>query len=148
MGTKIGEVLRKRAIIHVSPSQTAQDAAKTMAASKVGAAAVLEGDRLVGIVTERDIMNKVVAEGREPNKTPVESIMTRNLLLADADEDYDVCLSRMRQAGIRHLPLVKGDHLIGIVSIRDITFFEMEKKDEEIRLMNQYIHYVPGGMPE
>lgn len=144
MSTQIGQLLKKRPVVTISAAHTVTDAARKMAAAKVGAAAVVEGDRLVGIITERDVMNKIVAEGRDPKVTLVTDIMTRNVVLATAEEDYQVCLGRMRQAGIRHLPVVKDDRLIGIVSIRDITFFELEKKDEELKLMTEYIHYVPS----
>ncbi|MBI2890572.1 MAG: CBS domain-containing protein [Nitrospirae bacterium] len=143
MGTTIGEVLKDRPVVHVAPSHSVADAARKMSAMRVGAAAVLEGDRLVGIVTERDIMSKVVAEGKDPLKTLVSDIMTRNVILALAEEDYEICLGRMRQAGIRHLPVVKGDQLIGIVSIRALSFFELDRKDEELKLMNDYVRYVP-----
>jgi CBS domain-containing protein len=110
---------------------------------RVGAVAVLDGSRLAGIVSERDIMGRVVAKGLDPDTTHVGDVMTRDLVVATAAESHEDGLRKMKQAGCRHLPVVEADRLIGMVSQRDLLQIDLTEKDEEIRWLNAYIHYIP-----
>jgi CBS domain-containing protein len=114
-----------------------------MTERRVGAVAVLQGDRLAGVFSERNIMGQVVARGLDPDGTTVAAIMTRDLVLALGDESHEQGLRKMRQAGYRHPPVVEGDRLIGIVSQRDLQPIDLTEKDEEIRWLNAYIHFIP-----
>jgi CBS domain-containing protein len=116
-----------------------------MAERRVGAVSVLEGTRLVGIVSERDIMTRLVARGLDPAATRVAEIMTRDLVVADAGESHEDGLRKMKQAGCRHLPVVEADRLVGMVSLRDLLQVDLTEKDEEIRWLNAYIHFMPPG---
>jgi CBS domain-containing protein len=104
---------------------------------------VLEGSRLAGVLSERDIMARVVAPGLDLDATRVGEVMTRDLVVAQAGDSHEDGLRRMKQAGCRHLPVVAGDHLLGMVSQRDLLQVDLSEKDEEIRWLNAYIHFIP-----
>lgn len=142
----IGSVVSGRDVYVLRVDQSVLEASRYMAARKVGAVAVLEGTRLVGILSERDIMARVVAKGLDPGETAVESVMTRDLVVADAEQSCEEGLRRMQQAGCRHLPVVQADRLLGMVSLRDLLQLDVSAKDEAIRWLNAYVHYVPPGV--
>lgn len=142
----VKEFLSKRPVIAVQSIESVQAAAKKMAEHKIGALPVLEGERLVGIFTERDIIGKVVAPGLETSAVKVQDVMTTTLLFANADDTPDSCSAKMKQANIRHLPVIEGEHLIGMLSIRDLLALDMTEKDETIEFLEQYIFTVPSGM--
>lgn len=142
----IQKILGDRPVITVQENDTVQSAAEKLTKYKIGALPVLSEDRLVGIVTERDIIAKVVAPGSDSLSTTVQDIMTRTLVFAFAGDTIDACSAKMKQANIRHLPVIDGDHLIGIISIRDLLALDMSEKDETIEFLEQYIFTVPPGM--
>ncbi len=139
-------ILKNRPVITVQDGDAVQSAAKKMADHNIGALPVLENERLVGIFTERDIIGKVVAPGKDITSVKVSDVMTRNLVFAYADDTTDICSSKMRGANIRHLPVIEGEHLIGILSIRDLLAHDMTEKEETIEFLEQYIYTVPPGM--
>jgi CBS domain-containing protein len=141
----IGSVVAGREVFHVGVDQTIREVARYMTERRVGAVAVLDGQRLAGILSERDIMTRVVAKGLDPDRTRVVDVMTRDLVVGQAGESHDDGLRKMKQAGCRHLPVVKGDHLVGMVSQRDLLQIDLTEKDEEIRWLNAYIHFIPPG---
>jgi CBS domain-containing protein len=130
-------------LYHLRMEQSVREAARYMAEHRVGAVSVLEGTRLVGVLSERDIMARVVAAGRDLDATKVAEVMSRDLVVAKADESHEDGLRKMKQAGCRHLPVVEGDHLVGMVSQRDLLQIDLTEKDEEIRWLNAYIHFIP-----
>jgi CBS domain-containing protein len=139
----IGKLVSGREVFHVKTDQKIREAACYMAERRVGATSVLEGTRLVGVLSERDIMSRVVARGLDPDATPVAEVMTRELVVAHAGDSHEDGLRKMRQAGCRHLPVVDGDRLVGMVSQRDLLQVDLSEKDEEIRWLNAYIHFIP-----
>jgi len=139
----IGAVVKGREIYHLSAEQTIREASRYMSEKRVGAVVVLEGDRLVGVLSERDIMGRVVAKGLDPDTARVRDVMTRDIVVAKPGESHDDGLRKMKQAGCRHLPVVEGDAYVGMVSLRDLLQVDLTEKDEEIRWLNAYIHY-PG----
>lgn len=140
-----------RELFRLSPQQSVREAARYMTDKRVGAVCVLEphespepnASRLVGVISERDIMGRVVAHGLDLDKTTVAEAMTRELVVVQAGESHEDGLRMMKQAGCRHLPVVKGDALVGMVSQRDLLQVDLSEKDEEIRWLTAYIHFVP-----
>jgi CBS domain-containing protein len=114
------DLMKDRAIYSINKGQTVLEAARFMKEHSIGALPVMNDDQLVGIVSERDIMNRVVAGARTPGTTTVEEIMTSNPRSVSADETVEECLFIMREFGFRHLPIVEGKELKGLVSLRDI----------------------------
>jgi CBS domain-containing protein len=145
MKKTIGDVVRGREIYVLRDEQSVREAARYMTERRVGAVAVLSGTRLVGILSERDIMGRVVAPGRDPDGTKVADVMTRDLVVGQAGDSHEDGLRRMKQAGCRHLPVVQADRLVGMVAQRDLMQIDLSEKDEEIRWLNAYIHLGPPG---
>lgn len=127
----------------ISQKDTIYEAARLMAEKNIGAVPVVEGERVVGIFSERDIMNRVVAKSINPQTTTVDQVMTKDLIVGEPDEDIEAIISRMKQANIRHLPIVDAGKLVGIISFRDLLQADLIEKDEEIKIMTAYIHYIP-----
>jgi CBS domain-containing protein len=139
----IGGLVEGREVYHVPASLSVREAARYMTERRVGAVSVLEGTRLVGVLSERDLMGRVVAPGLDPDATRVGEVMSRDLVVADSADSHEEGLRKMKQAGCRHLPVVQGGHLIGMVSQRDLLQIDLSRKDEEIRWLNAYIHLIP-----
>ncbi len=141
----VGTLVAGREVYHVRVEHTVREAARYMSDRRVGAVAVLQGDRLSGVLSERDIMSRVVARGLDPDAVKVGEVMTRDLVVASASDSNEDGVRKMKQAGCRHLPVIQGDRFLGLVSLRDLLQVDLSEKDEEIRLLNAYIHYVPPG---
>ena len=139
----IGGLVAGREVFHVRTDQTVREAARYMTERRVGAVSVLEGTRLVGILSERDIMSRVVARELDPDKTKVREMMSKDLVVAHGGDSHEDGLRRMKQAGCRHLPVVDEDRLVGMVAQRDLLQVDLSEKDEEIRWLNAYIHFIP-----
>jgi CBS domain-containing protein len=105
----------------VEPDASVVEAGRLMASEDVGSLPVVDGDRLVGVVTDRDIAVRVVAEGRDPNTTTVREIASRDPVTVEPDEDLDEALSEMARNQVRRLPVVEGDRLVGIVAQADVA---------------------------
>jgi CBS domain-containing protein len=141
----VRSIVAGREIYYVSTGESIRSVAQYMTDRRIGAVPVLEGARLAGVLSERDIMGRVVAKGLDPETTKVKDVMTRDLLVSTADESCDDALRKMQQAGLRHLLIVEGDQLLGTISQRDLMQVDLSVKDEEIRWLNAYIHFIPPG---
>jgi len=131
MGTTIKEVMT-RDVRACEPNATVADAAKVMAQEDVGPVPIVEDGRLVGIVTDRDIVVRVVAEGRDPNATRVREIASTELVTVSPDDDLDEALNLLAQRQVRRLPVVEGDRLVGIVAQADVARLGKDKKTGEV----------------
>jgi CBS domain-containing protein len=142
----IRAILGDRETIVVARSASIADAARLMSAHHIGALPVLDDDRLVGIFTERDVLTRIVAAGRNPDTTLVGDVMSTELIVADVNDSYEVCLGRMQQAHVRHVLALQDGRLAGIVSLRDVMAADVDEKAEELTLLNAYVHYIPANM--
>jgi CBS domain-containing protein len=143
----LGSILKHHKELYAVPAgMSARDAAAYMAERNIGAVTVVEGDRVVGLFSERDLMKRVVAEGRDPSAVKVGDAMTTELTTAGPDESYEEGISKMHQARCRHLPVLEENKLLGLISLRDLLEVDVDEKAEEIRLLNTYINYVPPGL--
>ena len=113
-------------------SSTIADVAKVMKDEDVGPVPVTEGGRLVGIVTDRDIVVRVVAEGRDPSSTTVGEIVSSDLATVQPDTSLEEALNLMSQRQVRRLPVVEGDRLVGIVAQADIARAADEERTGEV----------------
>jgi CBS domain-containing protein len=137
-------IVGERQTFTVDALTTVGDAARLMAAHQIGAVPVLDGERLAGIFTERDVLTRVVAAVRDAERTPVREVMSAELVVAEVGESYDICLTRMQQAHVRHLIVLEAGRLAGIVSLRDLLRVDLDEKDEAITMLNAYVHYIPA----
>ena len=119
------------------------DAVKIMVGHDVGALPVLEDGRLVGVFSERDLMKRVIVQGLDPRTTRVSEVMTRALWTADVRDDHTVAMKVMYDQRVRHLPVMDEGKLVGFISLRDLLRRELEGKEEMIKSLTEYIHYVP-----
>lgn len=114
------------------PQASVVDAAKVMAQEDVGSIPTVEGDRLVGVVTDRDIVIRVVAEGREPQSVTVGDVASRDLVTVSPDDDLDRALELMAENQVRRLPVVEGDKLVGIVAQRDVALQGADRQTGQV----------------
>jgi CBS domain-containing protein len=117
--------------------------AHAMVERNIGAVPVLREGKLAGVFSERDLMRRIVVEGRNPQATTVGEVMTPEPLSVGRNDDLEHCLRLMREHGFRHLPICEGEQLLGFVSLRDMLLRDLSEKDDEVRLMRAYIHSAP-----
>ena len=135
----VGEVVRGRPVYVVRQDDSVLDAVRYMTEYQTGAVPVLvEGD-VVGIISERDVMTRVVAQGLDPASTKIVEVMTRRVAVLDEDRTYKDALAIMEQLHVRHLPVMAGKRLVGCVSIRELQEVEVEAKEAEIEFLDDYI---------
>jgi CBS domain-containing protein len=131
--TTLRELIKDRRIYSIDVNRTVLEAARYMMENSVGAVPVLRNGNLTGILSERDIMNRVVAVGRTPGTTAVSEVMTANPRAVAADESIEECLFIMREFGFRHLPIVDGTELKGLVSLRDVLMHQAAEIERQTR---------------
>ena len=127
------ELIKDRKLYSVESNRSVLEAARYMMEHNVGALPVLRNGDLAGILSERDIMNRVVAVGRTPGTTAVSEVMTANPRAVHADESIEECLFIMREFGFRHLPIVEGKELKGLVSLRDVLMHQAAEIERQTR---------------
>src|SRR5579862_5414083 len=129
----IYDLVKDRRVYSVEAESTVLEAARFMMEHNIGALPVLRDGELVGIFSERDIMNRVVAVGRMPGTTQVSEVMTTNPKSINASETIENSLFLMREFGFRHLPITDGKQLKGLVSLRDLLLRYVSQKEAEAR---------------
>jgi CBS domain-containing protein len=127
------ELIKDRRVYSINAGQTVLEAARFMMEHNIGALPVLRDGELAGIFSERDIMNRVVAVGRTPGTTAVSEVMTANPRAVPVDETVEECLFIMSEFGFRHLPIVEGKQLKGLVSLRDILMRRAAEIENQAR---------------
>lgn len=123
----------------IGPEASVYDAIAKMAQEEVGALVVLEGESLVGLMSERDYARKVVLQGRSSRDTKIKDIMTTRVAYARPDQSVEDCMAMMTEKRIRHLPVMDGDKLLGVISIGDLVKFIIEEQKHVIEQLEQYI---------
>ena len=123
----------------VAPETTVFDALQLMANKKVGALLVLEEDSLVGVFSERDYARKVILKGKSSKDTPVRDIMSTKIVCGTPNQSTDECMSLMTEKRVRHLPVMDGEKLIGIISIGDVVKAVIADREDVIEQLEHYI---------
>src|SRR5437879_10607513 len=129
----IYDLVKDRRVYSIDADRTVLEGARYMMEHNIGALRVLRNGELAGIFSERDIMNRVVAVGRTPGTTAVSEVMTANPRAVPADESIEECLFIMREFGFRHLPIVEGKELKGLVSLRDVLMHQAAEIEKQTR---------------
>ncbi len=137
------ELIGNRPLLTIQKDLTVRQASEFMTKNKIGLVPIFEGDKLVGVFSERDLLQRVVAAGKSPDEVKVGEVMTVNLVVSDENETYLECLAKMKAANIRHILVVSIDKLIGVISMRDLLQAEMNIKDETIEVLYNYINSKP-----
>jgi CBS domain-containing protein len=142
--TKLRDIMVPGFVHAVQAGATVADAVRMMTERNVGIVAVLDDDRLVGLVSERDVVRRVIAAGADPATTVVDDIMTTKIVFGSPDEAFQDAVQLMDTANIRHLPVVENGALLSMISIRDLLRVELHARREEIRYLEEYIFHAPA----
>jgi CBS domain-containing protein len=138
---RLAEILQKRSpvVYPLGPDEPVAAAVARMAQQGVGAVPVVEGGELVGIFSERDVIRRVLAAGRAPERTPLREVMTADPVTAHVGETRASAILKMNTVGCRHLPIVADGTVIDMLSIRDLLFSEIAEREAEIQDLKLYI---------
>jgi CBS domain-containing protein len=127
------DLVKDRKVYSIDAERTVLEAARFMMEHNIGAVPVLRNGELAGIFSERDVMNRVVAVGRNPAYTAVSEVMTANPRAVHLDETVEECMFIMHEFGFRHLPIVHGKELKGLVSLRDVVMRQAAELERQNR---------------
>jgi len=139
----ISDLLRNQVMVSAEIHQTVLEIASLMVQHNIGAVPVLQNGQLVGIFSERDLMSRVVVAGKDPASTTVSQVMTSDPLTIAPNDSLETCMTLMKRHGFRHLPVCAGRELKGVISLRDILLYNLDEKDDEVRMMRAYLHSTP-----
>ena len=130
-----------RALFSIRPDEPVLEAIRLMAEHHVGALLVMKGEQLVGIVSERDYARKVILKGRSSADTPVSQIMSSPVITVTLHSSVQDCMQLMTSRHLRHLPVLEGGKVVGMVSIGDLVKAVMEEQKQTIEQLESYIHH-------
>lgn len=137
----VAEILKEKGgdVFSVAPDMTLSDACTELDGQRVGALIVCDGDRVVGVISERDVVKAVAADGVAGLSKPVSAYMSQNVIFADPGETVAILMERMTDRRIRHLPVLKDSRLSGVVSIGDIVKCQIAEATREAESLRTYI---------
>ena len=139
--TTVAQLLQTKGhdVWSISPGASVYEAISMMADKQVGALLVVDGQRTVGIVSERDYARKVILQGKSSQTTPVREIMTDKVFYIRPEQSIEDCMALMTTKRIRHLPVLRDNQLLGVVSIGDVVKALLAERDVRIQQLEQYI---------
>lgn len=132
----VGELLGSKTVLTARPEQSVFEVAEILAANNIGALPVVAAGRLVGILSERDIIGRVVAVGADPKTTRVEATMTGQPVTVDAGEAPSRAQQLMQQTKCRHLPVLREGSLVGMISLRDLLQVQISTQESELQVLS------------
>jgi CBS domain-containing protein len=137
---RLAEILEEKGgeVLEIDGNASVLEAVQLMVERNVGSLLVTERSEVAGIVTERDYLRRVTLEGRT-EEAPVREIMSTPLVVATAETTVDECMAMMTNRRIRHIPVVDGERVVGLVSIGDLVKFKSKQQSFEIQFLNDYI---------
>lgn len=140
--TTVRELLNQKGgeVCSIHPDATVFDAIAKMAEQNIGSLVVIDGEKLIGIITERHYARKVVLKGKTSPKTPVRDIMEKRVNIVRPEQSVEECMAIMSEKRIRHLPVLEGEQLIGIISIGDLVKSIIGNQRFIISQLEHYIH--------
>ncbi len=138
--SKVSDLVHNRQLFYVEEGKTVADVARHMTDINVGAIIVLSDGKLRGVFSERDLMKRVVAEGRDPRDTMVEDVMSRDVVTVDECASLEQAMELMQEHNCRHLPVTRDSQVTAFLSMRDLMNDELARKTEELHHMRAYIH--------
>ncbi len=139
----IAEIIDGKCLVRASSSENIRDVARRMTERNVGAVAVLDGEKLVGMFTERDLMTRAVAKDLDLDRTGIGVVMTRELTTASPEESVTECLQKMHKLNCRHLPVVDQGTLVGMISLRDLLQVDNQEARHRAKLLGELVTYSP-----
>ncbi|MBI2091328.1 MAG: CBS domain-containing protein [Deltaproteobacteria bacterium] len=138
---KVKDILKVKGhdVWSIEPGATVYDAMKLMADKEIGALMVMEGTKLVGLISERDYARKVILLGRSSKTTEVKEIMTSRVVYAQPDQNIEECMALMTEKRVRHLPVMEEGELVGVISIGDLVKSIIAEQKFIIEQLERYI---------
>jgi len=130
---------KSRAVHTIDRDESVFEAIRSMVHANVGSLIITDGDAICGIFTERDYLRRIVLEGRTSKDTPVIEVTTERLVVVEPSRSIEECMSMMTSKRIRHLPVIDGGKLVGLVSIGDLVKHLSREREAEIRYLTEYI---------
>ena len=137
---EIHELLKSRELFTVPFGTTVKDAVFYMAEKGVGLVPVMENGKLIGVFSERDLVKRVISKNRNIEETKVDEVMTKDLIIASADEANESILAKMKEARIRHILIIENEKLIGVLSMRDLLELDLSVCKTTVEVLNNYIY--------
>lgn len=135
----VRDIIQNRELFHVDEVESVAEVVRRMASLRIGAILVLRNGELNGVFSERDLLNRVVLAGLQPDSTPVSQVMSTDLTTVDETAGIEEALELMSSHNCRHLPVLRAGRLVGFLSMRDLMHFELARKTEEWHHMRDYI---------
>lgn len=132
-------LIKETEVITLPPSANVLDASKKMTECRIGSILVVEGDSLIGIFTERDLLNRVVSTGLPPQATLLSQVMSKNVRTVSLGDSVESVFQRMEETKCRHIPVVDGTKLVGVVTMRNILEWLTDQMKEENLFLKNYI---------
>lgn len=147
MHERVSELLTSgRVLVYISPTTSVRETTEIMDRHNVGCVLVMDDHhKLCGIFTERDLVKRVVSARADPDETPISDVMTPDVIVVDAATPADTVFELMNQRKCRHIPVAKGDRILGVVSLRDLLQRDRTNKELEISQMRTY--FLDAGYP-
>jgi CBS domain-containing protein len=141
LSDKVGRVLRQKAgaVFSVSPDQTVYEALQEMADKEIGSLLVMSGEKLLGILSERDYARHVVLEGKSSKETLVRELMVTPVIFVTTSHTVDDCMTIMTNLRVRHLPVMEDERVVGLVSIGDLVKWIISEQEGTIQHLENYI---------
>jgi CBS domain-containing protein len=138
---KVSKILedKGRNVFSIEPDATVYEALRIMGEKNIGALVILEQGKLTGIISERDYARKVVLQNKRSRETAVKDIMTSNVITVKPEDSIEHCMALMSNKKFRHLPVVEGDEVVGVLSISDIVRAIIDSQRETIQHLQSYI---------
>lgn len=138
---KVKNILQNKSteIYSVPPTATVYSAIELMSQRNIGGVVIMEHGKLIGIFTERDYARKLILKGKSSRDTPIAELMTRSLITVTPESSIEEAMQFMSNKKIRHLPVMEGDTMVGIISIGDVVRFIIEEQKEIIEHLEHYI---------
>jgi len=137
--SRVRDIVHGRTLFHVTEQETVAGVVRQMAELEVGAILVLDHESLRGVFSERDLMKRVVLERLDPDRTLVGDVMSTSLVTIDELATLEEAMEAMQSNSCRHLPVMRANHVVGFVSMRDLMKYELARQTEELHHMRAYV---------
>lgn len=136
------ELLKDKRLYFVKSGMNVFDVVRFMDLHNIGAVPVLgEKNALKGIFSERDLLRRCITRDLDLKSTLIDDVMTKDVFVIESTDSVDYCMQILKQKNIRHIPVIEGESMLGLISIRDLMLHDMKIKDEKIEALNAYIQY-------
>ena len=140
--TSLKDLLKDKRLYFVKSGMNIFDVVKFMDLHNIGAVPVLgEKNVLKGIFSERDLLRRCITKDLDLKSTLIDEVMTKDVFVIESTDTIDYCMQILKQKNIRHIPVIEGESMLGLISIRDLMLHDMKIKDEKIEALNAYIQY-------